>query len=273
MNLHLATGDFFGETLRQFDAGGFGLSETRYLPRTTLPRHSHESHYFGFVLRGFYRERFERTVRSCEPSTLLYHPAGELHSQQFDQTAVRLFRIEVRPQRLQYPARPNVSITGRDFRGGSHVQLTQKLYHEFRERDAVSHLVIEGLALELIASLARDTADPKKTLRQPPRWLNQAHDLVLSRYLESLTLGEIAAVVGVHPITLAREFQRAFGCTVGQMVRRERIKFACRKLQAADESIAEIATASGFYDQSHFARTFKKLMGLTPAIYRTYHQD
>src|SRR6185369_2857456 len=273
MNLRLATGDYFGETLRQFDAGGFGLSETRYLPSTTLPRHSHESHYFGFVLRGFYRERFEREVRSCEPSMLLYHPAGELHSQEFDKTTVRLFRIEVSPQRLQYPTHPSVSITGRDFRGSPHVRLTQRLYHEFLERDAVSHLVIEGLALELIASLARDTSYQKKTLRQPPRWLNQAHDLVSSRYLESLTLGEIAGTVGVHPMTLAREFHRAFGCTVGQMVRRERVKFACRKLQAANVSIAEIAIASGFYDQSHFARTFKKFMGLTPARYRTYHRD
>ena len=60
MNPRLSTGHFYGETLHQFEAGGFGLSETRYRPGTSLPRHSHESHYFCFVLRGSYSERYER---------------------------------------------------------------------------------------------------------------------------------------------------------------------------------------------------------------------
>ncbi len=42
----LAPGNFYGETLRQHQAGGFSLSETRYLPGSELPRHSHESPYF-----------------------------------------------------------------------------------------------------------------------------------------------------------------------------------------------------------------------------------
>jgi transcriptional regulator GlxA family with amidase domain len=36
----------------------------------------------------------------------------------------------------------------------------------------------------------------------------------------------------------------------------------------SDQSIAEIATATGFADQSHLGRTFKRLIGMTPAVYR-----
>ena len=119
---------------------------------------------------------------------------------------------------------------GRDFRGGLPVGLAYKLYQEFREPDAVSHLAIEGLGLELIAAIARETPRGGNTSCQPPHWLSQAHELVKSRFLEHLTLGHVAGAVGVHAVTLAREFRRYYDCTVGQMVRRERIGFACREL-------------------------------------------
>jgi AraC family transcriptional regulator len=264
----LPPGNFYGETLRQHQAGGFSLSETRYLPGSDLPRHSHESHYFCFVLSGSYKESYERKVRSCEPLMILYHPAGELHAQSFEMTAVDLFRIEVSPARLRYPSQPGLSLDGRDFRGGVPVGLANKLYQEFQDPDAVSHLAIEGLGLELIAALARDSKRRLNTSRQPQRWLGQAHELVKSRYLEHLTLNDIAGSVGVHPVTLAREFRRHYDCTVGELVRRERIGFACRELLKPEETISGVAVSAGFYDQSHFAKTFKRLTGMTPAGYR-----
>ena len=264
----LTQGNFYGKMLRRHDAGGFSLSQTRYRPGSTLPRHSHESHYVCFVLSGTYKESYERRTRSCHPAMVLYHPAGELHAQSFDLTVVDLFRIEVNPARLRYPSQVSLSIDGCDFRVGAPVGLAHKLYQEFQEPDAVSHLAIEGLGLELVAALARDSEHRTNTSRQPQRWLGQAHELVKSRYLEHLTLNDIAGSVGIHPVTLAREFRRHYDCTVGELVRRERIGFACRELLKPEESIARVAVSAGFYDQSHFAKVFKRLIGMTPACYR-----
>jgi AraC family transcriptional regulator len=271
-NPRLAQGDFYGQMLRQHEVGGFGLSETRYLPGSTLPRHSHESHYVCFVLGGTYNESYERKTRSCQPAMVLYHPAGELHAQYFDNTRVDLFRVEVNPARLRDASHADLSMEGRDFRGGLPVGLAHKLYQEFLEPDAVSHLAIEGLALELIAEIAREGRRRGNTSRQP-HWLSQAHELIKSRYLEQLTLGDIAGTVGVHPVTLAREFRQHYDCTIGDMLRRERIGFACRKLLKREESLADIALAAGFYDQSHFAKTFKKLTGITPTEYRISYRQ
>src|SRR5439155_20816786 len=233
----------YGHTFKEYQAGGFNLSETRYLPSSTLPRHSHESHYICFVLSGTYKESFERRTRSCQPAMVLYHPAGELHAQYFDKTVVDLFRVEVNPARLRYASHSDLLMDGRDFRDGLPVGLAHKLYQEFREPDGVSHLAIEGLGLELIASLARDSERRIDTSRQPPRWLGQAHELVKSRYLEHLTLNDIAGSVGIHPVTLAREFRRHYDCTVGELVRSERIGFACRELLKPEESIAGVAVS------------------------------
>jgi AraC-like DNA-binding protein len=200
---------------------------------------------------------------------ILYHPAGELHAQSFDLTAVNLFRIEVNPARLRYPTYPDLSVDGCDFRGGHAVGLASKLYQEFQEPDAVSHLVIEGLSLELIATLTRASQRRLHTSRQPPpRWLGQARELIRARYLQHFTLNDIADSVGVHPVTLAREFRRHYQCTVGELMRRERIAFACRELVKPESSIAAVAASAGFYDQSHFAKVFKRLIGTTPGRYR-----
>jgi AraC family transcriptional regulator len=132
----------------------------------------------------------------------------------------------------------------------------------------VSHLAIEGLALELIAAIARHSHRSGNISREPAEWLRHAHELIKSRFLEHLPLGDIARTVGVHPVTLAREFRHHYNSTIGDMVRRERISFACRQLLKSEESLTNIAIAAGFYDQSHFAKTFKRLIGTTPALYR-----
>lgn len=266
MNPTLAAGNFFGDTLRHFQAGEFRLSETSYRPGLRLPRHSHASHYFGFILKGRYREDYGQKVRSCEPSMLICHPAGELHAQHFDRSTVRLFRIEMNQARLEH-LHSDLRLKGCDFRAGLPVTLAGKLYRELREPDAISPLAIEGLGLELIATIARHKPRGQVSGR-PPRWLSHAHDLIKTRFREELTLGEIARTVGVHPVTLAREFRRHYDCTIGTLVRQERISFACRQLLKTEPSISNVAIAAGFYDQSHFTKTFKRLMGVTPARYR-----
>ena len=85
---------------------------------------------------------------------------------------------------------------------------------------------------------------------------------------ESLSLSQVARAVNVHPVYLAREFRRHYRCTVGEYVRRTRVEAACREMLKPDSSLAEIALICGFHDQSHFSRTFKRVMSVTPAVYR-----
>jgi AraC family transcriptional regulator len=51
-------------------------------------------------------------------------------------------------------------------------------------------------------------------------------------------------------------------------VRQLRIEYACHELAASDTPIVQIALAAGFCDQSHFTRTFKRLIGVAPSQYR-----
>jgi AraC family transcriptional regulator len=101
-----------------------------------------------------------------------------------------------------------------------------------------------------------------------PHWLTEARQLLDRDYRERISTTHIARTVGVHPVYLAQMFQKHFNCGVIEYLLRRRIAYACRELRASSVPIAGIAIAAGFYDQGHFSRTFKRLVGITPSSYR-----
>jgi AraC family transcriptional regulator len=130
----------------------------------------------------------------------------------------------------------------------------------------VATLAIEALVLEVLTAATRQ--QETKTEPRLPNWLACVRDLLHEHCHDELTLSEIAATVGVHPVYLARVFRQHFHCSVGEYVRRLRIEYACQQMMKTEASLVEIAHAVGFYDQSHFTRTFKRMTGMTPAEFR-----
>ena len=85
---------------------------------------------------------------------------------------------------------------------------------------------------------------------------------------KDLTLEVLAQQTGFSPYYFARLFRRTTGETPHQYVRRERLARARRLLESTELSLAEVAAASGFGDQSYFTRVFKRILRVTPAAYR-----
>ena len=256
----------YGETLRDASISAFTLTETAYASSLKLPKHSHEKAYFCFVLGGGFTEIYAEGSRSCRPSTLIFHPAAEPHSDQFH-ADTRCFNIQMHPRWLERVRQHSRIIDApADFFNGRLAHLAARLYSEFRESDEFSPLVVEGFVLEMLAQVSRHAM---KSERTPPGWLEQAREVLHTCFGECWSLVALAELVGVHPAHLARQFRRFYRCTVGDYVRRRRIEFACQHISASDAPFSEIAATAGFFDQSHFARTFKTHTGMTPSQYRT----
>ncbi|HEX8176369.1 MAG TPA: helix-turn-helix transcriptional regulator [Pyrinomonadaceae bacterium] len=257
------------ENVAMREVAGFRLVETVYPSGLKMAAHSHEPAYFSFVLRGAYTERSGKQTRTCVPSLLIFHPPDASHAVAFHNADVGIFRLEIRPQvlaQLREDSPGLMEATG-DFRGGLASSLAMRLYAEFQRADKFSPLAIEGLALELVAEVARSASRASETVR--PRWLERARDILHEQCADSLTLASLAEEVGVHPIYLARSFRKHYRCTVGEYVRRLRIESACRELFVSGKPLSEIAAGAGFCDQSHFSNTFKRYTGMTPAEFRS----
>lgn len=268
MRLQANINSFAGKKLQHRELPGFALGETIYPAGLRMPRHGHEPAYITLVLQGGYDEAVGPTTRSCTPSTLVFHPAGEEHAIAFQREPVRIFRLEAKPQWLaRVREHSNLFDAPTAFESGQPTQLALRLYHESAACDAAAPLAIEGLVLELLAAATRQSL-PHSTRSAPPRWLLRARDLLHEQWTETPALAALAQEVGVHSVSLARAFRRHFQCSIGEYLRRLRIEHACQQISQTDASLIEIAHAVGFYDQSHFSRTFKRQTGLTPAEYR-----
>jgi AraC family transcriptional regulator len=126
--------------------------------------------------------------------------------------------------------------------------------------------VIEGLILAMLGEASR--RQNANNDRPRPPWLKKAHAILTERFTDNLTLADIAAEVGVHPVTLAAKFRESYGHTVGEFVRQSRIERARVELSKGNLSLASIAATAGFADQSHFSKAFKSYTGMTPTEYR-----
>ena len=263
----LREGSFFGQSLGCRTVAGITLAESLYHSEVAIPLHEHATAFFDFIVDGFCSEFVQKKTRNRERSTLAFHPAGEVHHSCWHGREARCFHIEIAPRLLDRVRKHSLSFDAPAvFDLGTPNWIARRIYDEFRCMDDLSSLVIEALTLELLAEGARWASNSASST--PPRWLERIPDLLRAEISQSLTLEQIAGSVGVHPAHLARVFRRVHGCTVGDYVRHLRIEFACDRLKTTDASLAEIALAAGFSDQSHFSRTFKRYTRMSPAIFR-----
>lgn len=267
MSMPLLPGHLFGESLRSRQVANFMMSERCYQPHYAIPRHSHNQALFCFVLQGCYTETYGNKIRECKPSTLLFHPAEEMHAEHFHQAGGHAFIIEVEPKWLKGLGNDLVleeDVT--NFNSATLECLVRKMYREFAAPDEASPLIVEGLMLEIFGETLR--LKSSATGGASPRWLQQARELLDARFRESLHLTEVGKLIGIHPVHLAQTFHKFYRCTVGEYVRKLRIEYARQQLEKSELPIVDIALAAGFCDQSHFSRTFKRLTGVAPSRYR-----
>lgn len=253
--------------LSEKEIAGLWGTETWHPPHFKIPRHAHDLASFYLVLEGSLTEVYNRKQRDIGSCTLVFTPPGEVHRNAFHRAGARCFLVELTQSWDDRIAAADIKVEGSfDTANGEFTRLATSVYKEFRFADKASALSVEGLVLEMLASLHRRSDNVSEAY--PPSWLRAARDLLHDRFSETITLTEIAEEVGVHPARLARSFRRRYHCSLGEHQRRLRVEHASRQLVATKCPLQEIALAAGFADQAHFSRVFRKLTGLTPAKFR-----
>jgi AraC family transcriptional regulator len=140
------------------------------------------------------------------------------------------------------------------------------LYRETFAADTPDALCLESLLAEMAGLAARL---PHEERKHPPVWLGRVLEKLHTEPGARLTLDDLGAEAGVHPVHLSRVFRRFLREGIGEYKRRLRIRESCRYLLNADPPLAELSLLLGFSDQSHFTREFRRVTGLTPNAFRS----
>lgn len=98
----------------------------------------------------------------------------------------------------------------------------------------------------------------------------QMHNAIgaLKRSQGRVAVTELARHIDIGQRKLERLFQTQLGMRPGELARALRVRAARSQLKQTDIELAEIAYRLGFYDQAHFSKSFKTVVGLTPGAYR-----
>lgn len=266
MELRLKAGQFYGETAQSLTANDFRFTEKSYSTLSKLPYHAHELSHFCFVLEGGYREKIGAAFFDRVPRSLVFYPPDTSHAEEH-LTEGRHFLVEIDTNGLErvqeYGARLNDHSA---LAGDESLWLAARMYREFRERDKFSPLALECLSNELLIAASRQYLQSPE--RKCPRWMSKVIEYLNESFIVPPSLSELAAEVGVHPTHLTRAFRQFEHCTISDYIRKIRIERACQDMLDSDDSLVDIALGTGFADQTHFTRSFKRITGMTPTEFR-----
>lgn len=121
------------------------------------------------------------------------------------------------------------------------------------------YLLLDSPYKKLIISFLRDAAYSEKP---------DVAAVVGRCVYSSATVDEMALLSGRSVSQFKREFNELYGLPPHQWITKRKLERAAFLLHTSDKSIEQVAEASGFVSQPHFARVFKKCYSMTPTEYR-----
>ena len=105
-----------------------------------------------------------------------------------------------------------------------------------------------------------------------PRRLQRVLSHINENLSQTLSVAELAQVVGMSQYYFSKLFKMSTGSTPHQYVMRRRVERAQELLRETRMALADVGATVGFETQSHFTSVFRRLVGVTPRHYRERSQ-
>jgi len=133
---------------------------------------------------------------------------------------------------------------------------------------------LENAVLALQKKLSSRKKEPEAQLPAiragaKSRYVQEAMDYIAGNCADpGLSVGQVAASLGLSEGHLSHLFKKETDCTVGSYLTRCRMQKAMTLLKKGKLRVYEVAEAVGYKDITYFSGTFKKLTGMSPTEYQ-----
>ena len=256
------------------ELGGLELLRANY-HRHIFSRHSHAGYTIGVIESG--AQRFYRTGGNhiAPRNTIILVNADEIHSgcaaseggwtyramyplpQQIEEV---LSGLPQRQSGAPYFPEPVVRDPALAWQLDTLIRTLEASDNRLLRESLVYHALTQ-----LVMRHARSCGEPGRLPLAPAR-LSLAKEFLDDHPSADISLRELASLAGLSPHHLVRQFKRYYGLPPHAYQVQARLRLA-RQLLHGNTTLAEVAAASGFHDQSHMHRHFRKTFGTTPGRY------
>lgn len=136
-----------------------------------------------------------------------------------------------------------------------------------------SYLYAESAVNMLAVHLLKRYSRQKPIIREyksglPPYKLKAAIAYINDNLDQNLSLAEIAAIAQMSPHYFATLFKQSTGIAPHQYITQCRVERAKHLLRQQELSVIQVSQLVGFQSQSHFAKVFRKYIGVTPQVFK-----
>ena len=199
------------------------------------------------------------------PGSIGFIPATVEHRSDFGEHATRSLTVvfdDASAWLLDHHRLPDIAKYAR----GIEVEaLARRLALAQREPDAARSLAVEEIIVRMLDALL----DAESATREASvTWLDAVTEYLREHASHPLNLADLSAAVGRHPAHICRAFRATYGCSLTDYVLFIRVQSVCGMLRGTEASVASIGVRTGFYDQAHLTRVFRRIIGTTPGDYR-----
>ena len=261
--------------------GGIAL-ENYTVPAVFIPRHQHPEHFLHVVLSGAVKyevntrgRRFRFTSR---PGTIFLLPRGTVDEVNWAGPTKRT-AVAIHPQLLtcaldETAHETDIQLTEHWDLIDRHIAaLLLEMTADLDDGSPAGTIYGESLANALAVYLLKRYAVRRVTPLVfkgglPGHRLKRVLDYIAGNLEENISLSQLAAIAGMSPHYFSALFKRSTGRAPHQYVLLQRIERAKQQLRDPKHSIIDAGLDAGFQNPSHFARVFRKVVGITPSSFR-----
>jgi AraC-like DNA-binding protein len=255
---------------------GVDLLRARYITHR-YGRHAHETYTFGLVEAGVEEFDYGGQLLRAGPGAVALLDPEVVHTGQAASPAGWSYRVlypevsvvtEVARQlgwRHGTPRFPHTVLY--DERSAVLLRSAHRAA-EHGDRLASSSLLTEALVRLLTAhASAATTLTTEPVVRRSPADVRAIRDLLDERIVDPPALAELSALTGLSQFALLRAFRAQTGLPPHAYLNQLRVRRA-RTLLDQGVTPAQVAMTTGFADQAHLTRHFKRVVGVPPGAYQ-----
>ncbi len=258
------------------DTPGFVLGDASLSGQAFAP-HYHLDYHIGVLEHGVQAQRFGGDTHLLLPGAVAFMPPGEVHDGAGGDEGFRLRTFRLSPELLlplwaDIAGKPEAPEDGGAIIANPALAQTLRGLHQaLGQHSEAGHLALQAGLIDALASLlearSRHAGPERVAGGLSEAECRRVRDYCMSRLAERITLEDLAQLCGMSRFQFLRRFSRRFGLTPHNWLLRLRLEHACSLLAEGRRSVADLAQEVGFYDQSHFSRSFRKAFGVAPTAY------
>jgi AraC family transcriptional regulator len=223
--------------------------------------HYHDEPHVTLIVNGGVIDKRKRSERELIPGGIMFFHGGEAHQTipgtfptkyitlQLDSSYLKEISFSESETAMAVGTSPDAKLN------------LLKLYSELILGDEFSDSSAEMLIL--------GTLQPRRShTHVRPAWVERVVERINDDWERGVTLKDLSEAASVHPKSISRYFPKYFGCTLGEYLRKLKVERALGLIKHSDQRLTDIALECGFFDQSHFTRTFRQMTGLLPKQFK-----